>query len=193
MRPQRALKQSLQLALLNDRKVVRAMDAKAQDFFERAKNEMLQEFDGHPITRDLNNEGDAGLVTRGSLFGFLGFEDGDQPTGELREALERGCKIKFHKEDRKTGVRQYTAQIPTRAELFRATPLRWARGRSWLKGIEHGISGVGQYMSIDTAASRSGEGIQVKGNVGGRFKNAAYMSTILNHFKKKLQTKGIKF
>jgi hypothetical protein len=72
MRAQRALKQSLQAALLKDRKVVRAMDAKAREFFERAKREMLQEFDGHPITKDLNNEGDAGLVNKGSLFGFLG-------------------------------------------------------------------------------------------------------------------------
>ena len=188
----RALKQSLEVALLKDRRVVLAMDAKAQDYFERAKAEMLEEFDNHPITRDLNNEGDAGLVSNGSLFGFLGFEDGDRPTEELREALEHGCKIKFFKENSKGGIRQYSAEIPTRSQLFRATPLRWARGRSWLKSIEHGISGMGQYMNIDTASSRSGEGIQVKGNVGGRFRNSSYTSIILNNFKKKLQTRGIK-
>ena len=65
-------------------------------------------------------------------------------------------------------------------ELFSATPLPWATGRSWLQGIETGMSGLGRYLSEESEASRSGGGIQSQGIIrSGRFRNAKYISEIL--------------
>ena len=66
----------------------------------------------------------------------------------------------------------------------------WATGRSWARGIERGISGLGRYLvsSKNIAKSRSGKAIEVKGRVrGGRFSNTSYLSTLLNDYYKKIQ------
>ena len=154
---------------------------------------MLQEFDSHIVTQGLKSHTGAGLVSKGSLFGFLGFSEGADPTKELRDLLERTIMFRFASQSTKSAERIYTVTIPSRDDIFAATPLPWAQGRSWVKAVEHGISGIGNYMNIASPNSRSGEGIQSKTNKGGRFRNTSYISTILNNFKKKLLSSGITF
>ena len=45
----------------------------------------------------------------------------------------------------------------------------WAKGRSWVRGVEYGMSGIGQYMysNKDFSQSRSGSAIQNKGKLRG--------------------------
>lgn len=189
----RILKTSLQAQLLSSKKVQKKFDEEVEKKFKTYKIEMLRELDSHPITKDLQNNVDSGLVTRGTLFGFLGFESGEDPVRELRDLLESFCVIKFSKQNTLKAIRTYTARIPTRDEIYSATPLRWAPGRSWVKAIEFGISGMGNYIEKKTNKSRSGEGIQSKtSNLGGKFRNAPYISSILNKFIKKIQGQGIK-
>lgn len=188
-----ALKKIIQAQVLKDRKVKKAFDDKIFPFFERVKKEMLRELDNHPISRDLQNDIDSGTVTKGTLFGFLGFEMGEDPVQELRTLLEKNCKIRFYKENLNKGSRTYIVNIPSKDDIYQATPLRWAPGRSWVKAIEFGISGMGNYIEIESDKSRSGEGIQSKtSNSGGRFRNTSYISTILVNFQKKLLDQGIK-
>ena len=74
-------------------------------------------------------------------------------------------------------------------ELFDSTPLPWASGRSWLKGIETGLSGLGRYLNIDAENSRSGGGIQSQNKIrSGAFKKTPYISKILNNFIVKTET-----
>ncbi len=154
---------------------------------------MLRELDNHPVTRDLQNDIDSGTVTRGTLFGFLGFQMGEDPVRELRSLLEKTCKIRFYKENVNKATRTYIVTIPSKDDIYEATPLRWAPGRSWVKAIEFGISGMGNYIDIESPKSRSGEGIQSKtSNNGGRFRNTSYISSILVSFQKKLLNQGIK-
>jgi hypothetical protein len=66
----------------------------------------------------------------------------------------------------------------------------WAEGRSWAKGIETGISGVGWYLynqKKNYPQSRSGPAIQVKSKSSSkvRFKNVKYISDILSRYEKK--------
>jgi hypothetical protein len=90
------------------------------------------------------------------------------------------------------GERVYVATIPTKDELYAATPLPWAPGRSWLKAVEFGISGLGNYMAVSSSSSRSGEGIQVENaNLGGRFRNVSYVSSILKNMQKELLSLGV--
>ncbi len=65
----------------------------------------------------------------------------------------------------------------------------WAVGRSWARGIETGISGLGYYLK-QTKNSRSGLGVQSTKNqirTGVSFKNSKYISDLINRFNKELK------
>jgi hypothetical protein len=116
----------------------------------------------------------------GSLFGFIGFNQNDEPITVVREMLKTSY-IAFIRT--KGAIVDFKVYYPSKDELFDATPLPYATGRSWLKGIETGLSGLGRYLNIESDASRSGGGIQSQSQVrGGRFKNTKYISEILNNF-----------
>ena len=188
----RILKQSLQSQLLQDRNVVREFDRVAQEQFQKIKKKMLAEFENHQVTKDLESFGSSDLVPRGTLFGFLGFEKGQNPVDALRDVLERGTTIRPGRIKMNQGERVYVVTIPTKDELYAATPLPWAPGRSWLKAVEFGISGLGNYMAVSSSSSRSGEGIQVENaNLGGRFRNVKYVSSILKNMQKELLSIGM--
>ena len=188
----RILKEQLQAQLLNDTNVNKEFDRVAREQFMLAKQKMLKEFDSHQVTKELESFGESGLIPRGTLFGFLGFDKGDDPITPLRNLLDRATILKPGKIRRGRAEKSYTVIIPTKDQLYSATPLPWAPGRSWLKAVEFGISGLGNYMAIETDRSRSGEGIQVKNaNLGGRFKNTSYLSSILKNMQKQLLTLGI--
>ena len=79
--------------------------------------------------------------------------------------------------------------MPTADELYAATPLPWASGRSWLHGVENGMSGLGKYMySTDFPTSRSGAGIQTKSEKGGSLMGVTYLTNggILDEFRESL-------
>ena len=58
----------------------------------------------------------------------------------------------------------------------------WAEGRSWAKGIESGIAGLGYYLRL-TDVGNSGGGVQNKTKVSsGKFKNTAYISALINKY-----------
>ena len=180
------LQKQIQAQVFKEPRITAHVDKQMNIFFDRAKKTMLAEFDLHPVTRDLNNEMNSGILSKGSLFGFLGFLDGDSPAEELRNFLEKSCKIRIATNSKQKALRTYAVDLPEKEDIYKATPLPWAPGRSWVKSIEHGISGIGKYLDISSDASRSGEGIQAKADTGGVFRNTSYISTILNNFKKKL-------
>ena len=188
----RLLSKQINDQIFNSTKVKKHFDDSIFKYFERCKKEMLKEFDTHPITRDLQGSIDSGLVSKGSLFGFLGFQQGEDPTQELRDVLTK-CSIRYLKIKHKQPTRIYRAEIPDKDTIYSATPLRWAPGRSWVKAIEFGISGIGAYIDLDNSKSRSGEGFQSKtSDTGGSFKKSGYVSDILSNFQKKISAKGIK-
>lgn len=158
--------------------------------FEKIKKEILNDFDNHPVTVEIeggiyadNISGTLNGIT--NLFSFIGFNATDKPTEIIREMLQ---KSNFRKIIRDNSTVQYIFEIPTTKEIFSKTPLPWETGRSWAKGIEQGISGLGYYLR-QTANSRSGLGIQAKKNVrtGYRFKNRKYMSDIINKYNEKIR------
>ena len=66
----------------------------------------------------------------------------------------------------------------------------WATGRSWARGIESGISGLGYYLKVSRDSSRSGLGIQSPRRVrasGVKFKNTQYISALIKKYKKEFQ------
>ena len=156
--------------------------------FKKIKEEMLSEFDDHPVTRELDQKTSAdpsSFVGNGSLFGFIGFDRSDEPTQIVSEMLD-SSELKFIRIKGETV--DFKIFYPSKEELFEATPLPWATGRSWAKGIETGISGLGRYLNIESARSRSGKGVQTKRPVrAGKFNNTSYLSFLLKEYYKDIR------
>ena len=178
--------------------------------FQKIKNIMVQSFESHPVTKEIsagpNSSNTSGtLGGYGNLFTFIGFDDSDSPIQPLRDRLE---KITIRKVGYKNGVFSFITNEPTKEELFSITPMPWASGRSWLDGIETGLSGLGYYLykkGQDLKSSRSGPAIQLKGgkksesafgseSTGGailsqrsRYRRVSYISSILREFNKSIE------
>jgi hypothetical protein len=161
--------------------------------FKTIKSEMVKEFLQLPVTQELmqgpnapNISGTLGGIT--NLFAFIGFDKGDQPVTPIIQLLEN-TSIQFNKELKQAGNIgiSYNVNLPTAEQIFALTPMPWAVGRSWAKGIETGISGLG-YLLRKNSRGRSGSAIQSRVKVrGGRFKNTAYISSFINKYKKKFR------
>lgn len=162
--------------------------------FKRIKNQMIREFLALPVTQELmagpsssNISGTLRGVT--NLFSFIGFDSNDRPVDALLELLQR-TDVQFQKTiNRGNAVgAQYLVTLPTPEEIFAKTPMPWALGRSWVKGIESGISGLG-FLLRKNNKGRSGRAIQSRVKVrGGSFKPTLYMTAFLNKYKKKFES-----
>jgi hypothetical protein len=84
---------------------------------------------------------------------------------------------------------EFEVTLPDAKDIFAVTPLPWAPGRSWAKGIESGLSGLGYYLNKSTDKSRSGLGVQTSQKIrkGVKFTNTKYISSILNKYQKEFE------
>jgi hypothetical protein len=175
---------------------------RAEREFQKIKKQTLNEFDEHPVTVELNAGVDGKNITdtlpgtRGdaNLFSFIGFDQGAKPTEEVRQILEDEIVLDKKSQSRTiaTGVQfNFDVKVPTLKSIEQKTPLPWESGRSWVRGIERGISGLGYYLSgrfRSPEPSRSGGGIQSDNKVRpGAFSTVKYLSQILNNIKEKLK------
>ena len=156
--------------------------------FDNVKKDMIKEFLTHPVTIEIlagpNSSNISGtLGGQSNLFGFIGFNSGEDPIKPILEILEQ---ISFRESGEANIGIVYTVDIPEPDDIFLVTPMPWATGRSWAKGIESGISGLGRLLNKSNASSRSGVAIQVKNKVrGGKFENTPYISALIKKYKKK--------
>lgn len=159
--------------------------------FEKIKTKMIAEFRTHPVTREIdgginarNISGTLGNIT--NLFSFIGFESGDDPIAPIEDLLLR-TDIRFVKINKQ--AIEFEVTLPEAQEIFKATPLPWASGRSWAKGIESGLSGLGYYVKKSSSSSRSGLGIQTSQKVrkGVKFNNTKYISAFLKKYQKEFE------
>lgn len=160
--------------------------------FQKVKNEMITEFLNHPVTIEI--KGGIGAKNLSdtldgvtNLFSFIGFDSSSDPTSKIEDMLYR-TNFKFDRYTSKEII--YSVYIPDAKEIFAVTPIPWATGRSWAKGIETGISGLGYYLKVDRENSRSGLGIQSPRKVrkkGVKFNNISYISALIKKYKKKFE------
>jgi hypothetical protein len=157
--------------------------------FLMIKNQLIQEFLNHPVTKEIEGGPSASntsgtLGGQGNLFSFIGFFDGTDPIKDILNIFE-SMEIYFTKNIDSGSL--FTINFPEPKDIFAVTPMPWATGRSWAKGIESGISGLGYYLFIDSPKSRSGEAVQVDGKINvGKFKNTKYISALLTKYKKQI-------
>ena len=178
----------------NIRKQARALAAQR---VEEAKESMIEELNSHPITKEIesgpDSENDSNTLDgNGNLYSFIGFEAGSKPTEIIRDYLGKSTRLmtgyKYEKND-SGGVYYFTVSVPSSPELEELTPSPWD-SKSWTRGIERGISGLGFYIYSKIkalASSRSGTATQSGNKVRSLgYRPVKYMSNIINNFKKKI-------
>ncbi len=152
--------------------------------FEKIKKQMIQEFLNHPVTIEISTGVDSPNYSKtlpyGNLYSFIGFyADDPDPTDAILALLEESF-IAFYTRKRGSFIASIT--IPSAKQIFDGTPMPWASGRSWAKGIESGISGLGYYLPL-IEVGRSEGAVQNKTKVGsGKFQNTTYISALINKY-----------
>lgn len=176
---------------LSQEKFQKAAYKKAFSHFLRAKNSMLKQFNEHPITVEIEM-GPKGvnfsntLDGYGNLFAFIGFNDDERPTENLRTLLENLTLI------RPTVYRNrswyFRISTPSREEIESETQMPWERGSSWAYSVESNISGLSHFMYKQWSGSRSGTGFQLpyENLEEATFSARPYMSEILASFRRKI-------
>jgi len=171
----------------------KAIEIRLRPLFNQIRQEMLDEFTNHPVTQEIDMGPKLGwnspfLGGYGDLYSFIGFNKDDNPTEPIKKLIKglRFFTVFSKGLDHKFEVRFF----PAMEDVEQVTPMPWANGRSWAKGIESGISGLGQYLNIETKYDpphyRSTAGIQTKSKVrGGQFRPTKYISDILNRYRAK--------
>ncbi len=169
------------------KRVQTVMDNKFTD----NKTILLQEFDAHPITKEIEEGGENisnTLGGKGNLRGFIGFPENEDPITPVRQVLENELVMtkKGVTVDSKGIKFKFSLRIPQES-LRNAAPMPWESGLSWLAGLETGrISGLGNFLAglfKSPEPSRSGQGVQAKNPVSGiEFKRTPYLSELFNKF-----------
>jgi hypothetical protein len=172
------------------------MRKKVTKTLESSQKRFLMDFKSHPVTREIEGGPSAKNISGtlggyGNLFTFIGFVFGSDPTRVVERMITDGISLGQVKKTSSTRNRIKVSvgiNAPSKAAFFAATPLPFGGGRSWLYGIETGISGFGSYMYKKWNTSRSTQGIQTKKKIkGGSFRNTSYFSSMLLAFTKRIR------
>jgi hypothetical protein len=178
------------------RKEVRTI---VEEYVEKSKDEMVNEFLNHPVTKEIDNGPEASNISstlggEGNLFSYIGFEEGSEPTDSVKEILENSVKVTNRPAVSVSGKNikiSFPVSGPTMGEIESETPMPFEGGKSWVSGVEKGISGFSYYIFRKFIQnSRSSTGIQSDSPVRvGSFKPSPYLSAILKRFYSKVNAK----
>ncbi len=168
----------------------KAADWHATRRFNKEKRRLLQEYDIHPVTLELEGGVTADNISGtlgnyGNLFTFIGFPAGTDPAGAVRSFLKSAIKMK-RVPSKGTSAVNYNITVPALSD-FQIAKMPW-EANNWVQAVESGISGFNYFMSKAAISSRSGGGIQINNKLRSINKSAniRYMSKILNDFKKRI-------
>lgn len=180
-------------------KLDKAIQARADVIFENATIAMQREFESHPVTQEIDggisSSNISGTLGGGkapnNLFSFIGFPGGSSPTDPIRKRLDpsntEGPKmVKVGQDTRGTTTRyQFKVSMPFE-QIYKDTPIPWAKGLSWAEKIETNIPGYSHFLAkYGLKNSRSGGGVQIEKAVrGGEFSppEGGYLKGIFARF-----------
>ena len=187
----RSIKKKLNSAKKTELKV----EETANRVFNDSKNKFIEEFDSHPITKEIEQGPNSSNISNtlngvGNLFSFIGFDKNSNPVNEVRNIISKKFKLERPKKKTKETkvIFEYTIRYPGLEDLKSVSPMPWESGRSWVSAIERGISGFSNYMYKKFVEGRSGEALQTENKIrGGNYKPKKYMSEIISNFIKNLR------
>jgi len=173
---ERAAAREIKVQLHKDARLNRELQKRADKNFEKIKRDFISEFMAHEVTSGLASGG-------GELFAFIGFPRGSNPITPLLSLLEDRISIIYRKFNRR-GHAQFTISLPSETEIVRRSPMPWAAGISWAKGIENGIPDFGKFLEVEgRPSSRSGGGVQAAGDINNRqFSRQPYVFQMLSKY-----------
>ena len=185
---------SISKKIKNSPKTVKKVREIAERQLKKEKERLLGDFESHAVTREImsgpNSENLSGtLAGYGNLFSFIGFSQGSNPVSPVRRMLSQMTKIRdIRKAAGNNPKINIKIQIPSIEDFREVAPMPWEPGRSWVEGIERGISGFSYYINSSRPSSRSGKGIQTDKRIRVMaYKNIKYMSEIIRKFTKNLK------
>lgn len=160
-----------------------------------AKEDFILDFENHEVTKEIEaGEGSENLSRTlggyGNLFSFIGFNSGSNPTEIVKKLIKKIRLInKSYKRSKSDGsVLSFNVSIPSVSEFEKNTPMPWASGRSWLIGIERGISGLGFFV-FKKGFGRSEGGIESENKIRqNKYTPVSYFTRMYNNFIKKIKT-----
>lgn len=153
--------------------------------YQESKEKFLEEFDDHPVTKEIAEGPNATNISStlngiGNLFSYIGFYANENPIDDLKILLNKSFNLK--KKDNKTSIK-FIISYPDLNTIQKETPMPWEGGRSWVTGVERGISGFGYYIYKKFLKGRSQEALQSENKIrGSTFKKVRYMSEIIKNF-----------
>ena len=190
----RSLKDEINSQLRKDKETQLKVKQMIEKQFRVMHQKLMRDFQSHPVTRELRGGAGSsnlsGGLKEGNLFGFIGFEIGDDPVSEIEKLLNKTAIIIKNRRFGSLGFTwTYLVTSPSMKDLHIATPLPWAKGASWLRDLEgRGIPNLGQYMHKNIRSSRSGAGFQNKNRQPGGSVKIPYVKELLMQFENNLNS-----
>ena len=165
----------------------------AESKINDSKKDFIETFSSHEVTREIEGGADSENISGtlggyGNLFSFIGFPNGFDASASVKKLINRIIIFKkpYIKQERGGIVASFTISAPKISDFEDKTPMPWAAGRSWLTGIEKGISGLGYFMSRQ-GSGRSEGGQQIDRKMRQiSFKRVSYFSKMYSDFFKKI-------
>lgn len=189
--------QSIRAKISKSKSLRNRVDQKIQNNFIKYKNQYINQFENHPVTKEIATGPESRNISNtlggiGNLFSFIGFEKSSDPISRIRDLIRNsfsiekkgvsisGSRIKFN----------YKISYPDLKDLDGVSSMPWESGKSWISSIERSISGFGYYMYKKFNKSRSGTGLQTENQIrSGSFKPVKYMSQIVKDFVNNIRKK----
>jgi len=169
----------------NSKGIKKVADNVALKKYELSKDNFFKDFESHPVTKELEGGPRGSNISNtlggvGNLFSFIGFYNTDNPIQNLRRILKDSFSVK---EKRKGNLIRYIIDYPSLSEIKSETPMPWEGGRSWVTGIERGISGFSNYLYKKFGDGRSKEALQSDNKIRLAFyRKTTYLTSIINNF-----------
>jgi hypothetical protein len=172
-----------------------AAEKVARKRFNQQKELFFRDFDEHPVTQEIKAgpeiEGNpSGLLGgEGNLFSFFGFNEGEDPIGDVKLFMESLFDI----ERGSYRSKQWTFRVKMPDEEQVAAYVVGKYGadytsESWIDGVEKGYSGLNYYLRFRDKG-RSGGGIEVSSPVRElNFSTTPYLSEMVKNFRRNIQT-----
>lgn len=183
-------KKSITDKILRSKKAHQAAEEKAKKIMLREKKELMQAFDNHPFTQEIEAGAKADNISGslggyGNLFSFIGFVSRTKPVAKVRSLLQN---IDIYSSKLVKEKYYVTVKYPSQDEIRKASPMPWENGLSWVEGLEKGISGFTDYIYKRFIKGRSKEALQSEGrNRSGNFQKRDYLFSMLSVFAKRIK------
>lgn len=181
------LKQNISSAIESNSSIVKKAMIIAEESMKENLDKYISEIDSHPVSREISNGPNSENLSRtldgrGNLFSFIGFNTEDEPIDKIKSIIKENTFLKF--KNFKNISFNFTVFSPDPAEIHEKTPMPFENGKSWVKGIERGISGFSNYLyGLIFPQSRSGRAIQTENKVRkSNFKPTSYFSKLYLDF-----------